>query len=826
MKYFNHLVAGLSAAFCIAGVLTSCNNEFDPNLPEIKGDGDTPVTINLNVEGMNIETELEAATRSSYSTNDDDLVCVTASPRSFSASLPATRAGEETIGINDPDPVSETIIKNLVVLQFNGTMDNDNAVLQTSVYISDYENEAKRTISLVGANTPQTIVYLANTYISDPRFLPGKMTLGELKDMKFGPIHSMGDVVSLNPNRPSVGDETKFPDDGYYYQRLSGIQQIEKLEAASDLPSCTLKHDLVKVQVNVKNLTADTSYPVTLKSIGVDGVPGCMYMFTAYDGFTGKPTNNDLTKYGTFSHADVAQFTVENGAAQHSDYTGDGANFVIYLPANERGVATNTDPKQKNSSAPNGSTILKVRGTYHDSTLDKDVNVTYSFALGADMTQDFNLKANGVYQYNITLNARGNKDNDDRVAYNPDNGIDYTTYEWPRANCYIVHPSDNEEPMTYKIPIDRIDRFWKDYENNTNNTLGTSVAWTAKVIWSDIDLSKPNSLSFTAEGNYGTGCKLSEGKSNYFEVQVPQGAESGNVVIGVYKGDDLLWSWHLWITDYSPEDAFRLKLNGSDDGSQQKIPVKGGYVQRLYKNGPLLMDRCVGVIDGKEYTSGSGTGAMYYAWGRKDPFTCKSTIYQEGHISATRGSYFLTRSSTATTTAADAKNVPYTVQNPNICIHSNPWTDNDIYNTGSNYWMDPRYSENGNKSIFDPSPSGWCVPERAINADTKFTSYSATDQIITGTTGFGTFTFPMVGDMHYTASNWSWFSGMSSGGSSHNFIFWASKQYSKTNAYVHNVRLYSSNNNGLYYKYNGDYSTYTHDHSTLYWLVPVLPCLQ
>lgn len=77
--------------------------------------------------------------------------------------------------------------------------------------------------------------------------------------------------------------------------------------------------------------------------------------------------------------------------------------------------------------------------------------------------------------------------------------------------------------------------------------------------------------------------------------------KQGNAVIGAYDADgELIWSWHIWATDYDPD-------------------AEGGTVDF---NGYTLMNRNLGALANDNSTTDKilASYGLYYQWGRKDPF--------------------------------------------------------------------------------------------------------------------------------------------------------------------------------------------------------------
>lgn len=130
--------------------------------------------------------------------------------------------------------------------------------------------------------------------------------------------------------------------------------------------------------------------------------------------------------------------------------------------------------------------------------------------------------------------------------------------------------------------------------------------------------------------------------------------EEGNVLIALQdKNNNILWSWHLWLTNYDPNT---------------------NYI--TFNNGVVLQDRYLGA-------SSDESIGLYYEWGRKDPF------------SPNKYKFITPNESTGT--------VAYSIANPNVYMSDN----NEQTHWDWNYEHTARWSSK--KTIHDPCPSGWKV---------------------------------------------------------------------------------------------------------------------
>ena len=161
-------------------------------------------------------------------------------------------------------------------------------------------------------------------------------------------------------------------------------------------------------------------------------------------------------------------------------------------------------------------------------------------------------------------------------------------------------------------------------------------------------------------------------------------AAEGNAVIAAKDAsDNILWSWHIWLTDKPAEHVYANSAG-------------------------TMMDRNLGATSA---TPGDvGALGLLYQWGRKDPFLgSSSTSSSTVALSTITWPSPVMRS----TLAHDAT---YHVANPTTFITSNSTYNFDWYiSTGTNYYND-RWPDSGSpKSMYDPCPAGWRVPDGGEN---------------------------------------------------------------------------------------------------------------
>ncbi len=240
------------------------------------------------------------------------------------------------------------------------------------------------------------------------------------------------------------------------------------------------------------------------------------------------------------------------------------------------------------------------------------------------------------------------------------------------ANCYLVDP----EGYTLFIPVEQANA-----DGNIRITDGMEL--NAKFIWTD----QPGGLSQN-------GCVAAisvDGKGPDAMLHVTSGNVSGNAIVAVTNtSGTILWSWHIWVTDFHPDNDINDK-----------------YTFNVYE----FLDRNIGALS-DEGGSQQALG-LYYQWGRKDPFPSAAginsnqftTIYDENGKVITIQTYARAWNETNMT--------EYSIQNPLTFITSTEdWFGDST--TGSSAerisaWHPGEATSDIEKSVYDPCPEGWRV---------------------------------------------------------------------------------------------------------------------
>ena len=644
-------------------------------------------------------------------------------PVSISLKVAGMETGTpETKAIMDPDLDDFDASKQIYdfwVLQFDGT-DADASLYGVPShfnYDAVYGVNPTQQVQLLPSTDdhpgPFTIVVVANLF-SETIYTPA--TLGALLDRNVSTLEKYDDILH------------KHGEDEYF--RLSGAVRLDSIDENTQV-SITLKRNVSKITLNVKCTTDQ----VMLKKVQLQNINAKYYQLTH--------VGDGISAQFTDPYSAVDPYRINKDMESYQANSEGIATYTYYVPANLRGTTGSEYQYTKGMGAPEGATRFCLFGSYEDES-GTETPINYTYYLGENLINDFNLKPNYHYTYNITINAKGDADHDYRVEDLKEVKLNTD------ANCYMLHPPKMEgQYRIYAIPVRRAAVFWNkegvnggvygasQWDKYSSYGMGPGTAWTASVLWSDF---KIDDVSDFLTENSGTGYdpKPVDGSNQrpYFKIKVKAGME-GNVVIAVKVEGTILWSWHIWITDYDPNKGELTPKAGT-----YVYGVDGGHVHRYNTkifnekvNGyqySFVMDRNLGASGtyfGPNQTDAL-KGQMYYQFGRKDPFLgsnqngVKNKFYLGGTTEASvieeNGVRFINnRTKTGET---DGNSTRYTISNPMNFIGGGDgytyWTVDDNITKKTNNWLDTRFAQhNGDqeilerdKSIFDPCPAGWKVP--------------------------------------------------------------------------------------------------------------------
>lgn len=224
-------------------------------------------------------------------------------------------------------------------------------------------------------------------------------------------------------------------------------------------------------------------------------------------------------------------------------------------------------------------------------------------------------------------------------------------------NCYIIPPGGQ-----LFIPVRRAAMFATTAEGKAESApiLAPGETFYTKVYWTD----NPAAIAAKGEGTASTQIySIGSGPNGY--ILIRPGTGEGNAIVALQKKNSngtytTLWSWHIWVTDYTPSGQWMDRNLGATS------------------SGPPQNDTDVSSL------------GLLYQWGRKDPFAGTTTLETRSGAEPD----WLTMG-----VAGDTGSILYTVQHPTMFIKDRK---RDVPN-----WQ----GEGGGKNITDPCPAGYQIPE-------------------------------------------------------------------------------------------------------------------
>lgn len=191
---------------------------------------------------------------------------------------------------------------------------------------------------------------------------------------------------------------------------------------------------------------------------------------------------------------------------------------------------------------------------------------------------------------------------------------------------------------------------FKSVIGNSDATVGNVK--TVEVLWESFGTDEmPNVGDLIASVSY---------KDGYIRFSTPETFRDGNAVIAAKNSKGIiLWSWHIWC---------------AEEGWQEQV---------YYNDAGTMMDRNIGATSA---TPGEvGALGLMYQWGRKDPFMGSASI-SSNMLAVSTSAWSITSGGSIANAEANPMIFYTSMRLPDVC-----WTSS--------------------KTVYDPCPAGWRVPE-------------------------------------------------------------------------------------------------------------------
>ena len=407
-----------------------------------------------------------------------------------------------------------------------------------------------------------------------------------------------------------------------------------------------------------------------------------------------------------------------------------GNSYSCWIPANVRGEspAANSDLQRTKANAPKGSSFLNFVAV---NTTDPKKKLDYRVYIGGKTSSDFSLNNNTEYSYAVSFSHTGIPTNDKRVTYiDPVPASENNDNPVPTANCFMVAPGGGFcfDPLAYQ----------SDGTEKTNETLkgwcqqqGGGIV-KVKLLWQtkeDGDIGEPvmgivNSaedhtnivdIKRTDGTAVGQNPVTDKGQCRIYCRVAPGTTGGSGVIAACDSNDSILWSWHVWVTDYHPD------ATGNVDVQEPLTKRKLKFTYGNHSDQRPMMDRDLGAMAGYakaptldvEKFKAHG---FQYQWGRKDPYP---SSYSNKPIKKVDLPEKITEPIVGIMSLYGSDGVKFLPFDPAFSgqasyqtAYRNPLT---AYKPSGEYWFtgDVTSSISGAwatvKTVHDPCPAGWRV---------------------------------------------------------------------------------------------------------------------
>ena len=718
----------LLTALLHATAFTACQDDKEIILPPAP-DNTVPVEIELNYE----EEE------DGYGTDNDR------TPRSASTTDKRQNTGLDAELIPEiKNRGTEIKPDKLYGLHVRQLSSSGASLVNNANYLATAELGTKLTLGLV-ANTECQLVIIARGANTNPS-IDSNSNWGTLQSYKSG-----ADINSIDGT-----DQASLKNMPYilHLEKVKVVQKEGKYVIQNvDGTDARLRLKRLPAQLTVKWKFAATGYE--LEEVRLCQIPKDFYYFPQSESsdWTTNSYPTLVKEYIDYFRLKGSGLTIAGGKITED---ADGySNYTTWLPANVKGSSSQaTAPEYRNKDvAPTGAGYLEFVAIKKESNKIVE-RVFYRVYLGGKETTDFNIRENTNYVWKVTINgADYNKDpRIDRQETTPasENNNNFKN----TSNCFMIQPNSSFNFNPYKHEAGTNGWNYQLVDPATGTIKTDQQITSIKLMWQSKDSGTLGALVMGYQldnNNYTNQMELTHAddpENARIYVRVPY-SQGGNALIAAYHNNTIVWSWHLWITNYVP-GRINTEVGYSDYEAAQKRSLNGTvhkYRSDLFKTGKVyanmvMMDRDLGAqkggypgLGGASYKPNDGVKrqGLLYQWGRKDPFFTSAdgttneinTIYDGNGtpLSITKTHY-----NTTPAYKGEANNMLYSIQNPMTFIHIGGFGGEDWYKQGAtslaagggDRW--DKSSSNkapGTKSLYDPSPEGWKVP---MMRDRTFTS--------------------------------------------------------------------------------------------------------
>ena len=446
-------------------------------------------------------------------------------------------------------------------------------------------------------------------------------TVGSLSGKSLSAVQSTTATASMIEGIKNEGDIKAMP----YILHLPKVNVTSAGEIQS--PDGTdvrilLRRLATRLTLSWKNESEKTGY--TLEQVLLQSIPVDYRLL--------KPVNDDtypslLDQYTTIQVASVS----------------DEGSYTCWIPSVVRGESAYASSAyyRTKANAPKGSayaTFISRHKSDGGNETDSRKKLNYRIYLGGSTSKEFDLYDNTNYIYNVEMSHNTLPVDDRRITIiDPIPASQNNNNIVPTANCFMVKPGGAFcfNPYNYTIKgVAGGNTILRDWCGLSGTTFSTPIK-SVKVLWQTLEDGDLGDPALGVVNKYAPQVPAEDDHTNIVELKngdsltdariycrVAPNTTGGSGLIAAYDGENgtgnILWSWHVWVTDYSPSATTDATILLPDN--QRILKLQNGATS--YKP---IMDRCLGAYDGyvsvpSDILDMSRANGFHYQRARKDPF--------------------------------------------------------------------------------------------------------------------------------------------------------------------------------------------------------------
>lgn len=479
----------------------------------------------------------------------------------FGITSKGTRADPAELIASD----AEKKIENIWVFQYG---ENGAKLIEPVYYDLSSEQNLSKIKVLLKETTKSTICIVANTFDSDWAFEPGR---------NFSTIENYKTQDLSSPRPIQVKSDNS----------LTKSIPMEGNVEANVISDGTVNVTVYRMYAKLKISFGSLAEGMTRNSIVLKNIPIYCQVNRIDDG---------INEEDGFEFPDKVSFGesfIENVPQVEGEPV--DKEFIIYVPENHQGVH-GVVGELKANNAPQKALYIEM-GIKSKDDQGGETTVTHKVYPGANSENDFNIIRNNIY----------------KIIVNVSNNDTHT----PSSNCFIVTPGTTlsfepyyrvEEGGQYGEDADIFK--YSTYLDPTGEDESKKISY-VQILWQTEDA--------IGDNTEGTKVRFSPNANPLHSKIYVETNKEGNALIGAFNSnDEIIWSWHIWITANKPHEkpivyyTYKWDSNGikSNETREAGFGVMSCNLGALSNNPDNYSN----------WSQVAKTHGMLYQWGRKDPF--------------------------------------------------------------------------------------------------------------------------------------------------------------------------------------------------------------